>query len=189
MQLRFRQWKPDDTPSLVGLACAHPARSLHPIDCPYRIALALSDDLSYTQLCESPDGQERLLGWALLGAWQLLDVVTAPGPEAVEVETTLLKWALARWADGPGRRKRHIWAPVRESDGARRQLLSGQYQRLGLGRALMSAGFERLRRLGASCVHIECYSGGDAARAVYTSAGFAPQYRVLHYVVRFESSP
>jgi mycothiol synthase len=120
--VRYRSWGREDISRIRGLAVRWPELSLHPVDGPYRLALALSEDLIYTRLCETDDGD--LGGWAMLGAWQLLDMVVAPGPAAHEIETALLRWALDRWAQGPGSRGRHIWALVRESDSARRELLS-----------------------------------------------------------------
>ncbi len=59
------------------------------------------------------------------------------------------------------------------------------YRGLGLSRALMTAGFERLMRLGARTARVECLDSNQAGLAAYTSVGFRPARRILEYVLRF----
>ena len=44
------------------------------------------------------------------------------------------------------------------------------YQRLGLGKAMLIEGLRRLKDIGASCAYVESF--GDDRKAFYNSAGF-----------------
>jgi ribosomal protein S18 acetylase RimI-like enzyme len=55
------------------------------------------------------------------------------------------------------------------------------YERLGLGRALLTETLRRLRDHGATTAHIEVYNDNPAARHLYESAG----YRVAHHVWKY----
>jgi ribosomal protein S18 acetylase RimI-like enzyme len=59
------------------------------------------------------------------------------------------------------------------------------YQKLGLGRALLLEELQRMHAGGAERVHIESYTDNDPARGLYESVGFEVKHRLLSYLREF----
>ncbi len=59
------------------------------------------------------------------------------------------------------------------------------YERLGLGRALLTETLRRLRAHGAMTAHIEVYDDNAPARHLYESVGFCVAHRIWKYVREF----
>jgi mycothiol synthase len=59
------------------------------------------------------------------------------------------------------------------------------YERLGLGRALLMETLHRLRDHGATIAHIEVYNGNTAARHLYESVGYRVSHRIWKYAREF----
>jgi mycothiol synthase len=59
------------------------------------------------------------------------------------------------------------------------------YERLGLGRALLTESLRRLHDHGAATSHIEVYNDNPAARHLYESVGYRVTHRVWKYVREF----
>lgn len=59
------------------------------------------------------------------------------------------------------------------------------YERLGLGRALLTESLRRLYDHGTTTAHIEVYDDNASARHLYESVGYRVAYRVWKYVQEF----
>ena len=59
------------------------------------------------------------------------------------------------------------------------------YQKMGLGRALLLDVLQRMHTDGAERVHIESYSDNDPARGLYESVGFEVKHTMLSYLREF----
>jgi ribosomal protein S18 acetylase RimI-like enzyme len=59
------------------------------------------------------------------------------------------------------------------------------YERLGLGRALLTEALRRLYIHGATTAHIEVYNDNPAARHLYESVGYRVAHRIWKYVREF----
>lgn len=62
------------------------------------------------------------------------------------------------------------------------------FQQLGLGRAVLLAGLQQMRAMGARRAHIETYSVNDPARGLYESVGFQAVQAPLTYSKTFTPS-
>ena len=63
------------------------------------------------------------------------------------------------------------------------------FRKLGLGQALLLAGFRRLRDSGARSVDVEVDAANDPGLGLYQSVGFERQYTVLKYFKYFGGAP
>ena len=61
-----------------------------------------------------------------------------------------------------------------------------EYQAKGIGRRLLDAGLEFLRREGMECAKIETLSQNQVGSRFYPSVGFEEVARQIHYVKRFD---
>jgi ribosomal protein S18 acetylase RimI-like enzyme len=59
------------------------------------------------------------------------------------------------------------------------------YQRKGLGRAILTEGLRRLHAYGVRKAHIEVDCDNPAAISLYESVGYKPDYRVLFHGKEF----
>lgn len=62
------------------------------------------------------------------------------------------------------------------------------YQRRGLGRALLLEQFQRMRAAGARAVSVEVYAAEAAPRALYAAVGFRPAGVIAAYARTFEAA-
>ena len=72
--------------------------------------------------------------------------------------------------------------------GTERQLFEEEFQRRGLGSALLSEGIRRLRAAGAEVLKVGYFESNEAARKLYHKLGFKDRFKVITYK-RYQSEP
>lgn len=60
-----------------------------------------------------------------------------------------------------------------------------EYQRMGLGHALLMEVFRRARNMGAQRIEVDAESYNEASQGTYTSVGFQPVFEARFYLHRF----